>query len=299
MTFEGRLAETAGLVEQRVTQLLGGDLLAAAPERLRAAMQHAVLSGGKRLRPHLVVESARLFNLSPSQAVDAAAAIELVHCYSLVHDDLPCMDNDELRRGVPTVWRAYDEATAVLTGDGLLTLAFEMLARAETHASPAVRAAMVLGLARASGASGMVGGQQLDIEAETGNSPLHTPQGVAMIHRMKTGALIAFAAEAGAILAEAPESARVSLAAYGKAVGEAFQIADDVLDVGGDVAVMGKTVGKDAAAGKATAVAALGLAGARHKLAALESEALSALMPFGDAGAILAQTATFIIRRTQ
>jgi farnesyl diphosphate synthase len=158
---------------------------------------------------------------------------------------------------------------------------------------------MVLGLARASGASGMVGGQQLDIEAETGNSPLHTPQGVAMIHRMKTGALIAFAAEAGAILAEAPESARVSLAAYGKAVGEAFQIADDVLDVGGDVAVMGKTVGKDAAAGKATAVAALGLAGARHKLAALESEALSALMPFGDAGAILAQTATFIIRRTQ
>ncbi|HEX6611980.1 MAG TPA: polyprenyl synthetase family protein, partial [Hyphomicrobiaceae bacterium] len=222
--FDGRLSQAADLVETRLSQVLA-DAATTIPPRLKEAMAHAVLGGGKRFRPFLVIESARIFGIDPAQSVAAAAAVELLHCYSLVHDDLPAMDNDELRRGRPTVWKAFDEATAILAGDALLTLAFEILADPGTHPDPAVRSQLVLGLARASGASGMVGGQQLDLEAEDASrADLHTTAGVRVIQSMKTGALIRFSACAGAILASAPEADLQALATYGDAVGAAFQI---------------------------------------------------------------------------
>lgn len=261
-------------------------------------MRHAVLAGGKRFRPCLVIESARLFALRPEQAVDAAAAIECVHCYSLAHDDLPSMDNDALRRGLPTVWKAFDEPTAVLAGDGLLSAAFEILASRETHANAHVRAELVLKLAQASGAAGMAGGQQLDMEAELGaGADLHSPAAVTMMHQMKTGALIRFAVEAGAILAEAPTAARQTLAAYGSALGEAFQVADDLLDTEGDAASVGKGLGKDVSSGKATSVSILGVSEARARLLELEHDAVSALEPFGEAAATLADAVAFVVRR--
>jgi farnesyl diphosphate synthase len=296
--FEQRLMEVSGLVEQRMGMLLDGELLGTAPARLRAAMRHAALAGGKRFRPFLVLESARLFGLRADQAIDAAVAIECVHAYSLAHDDLPAMDNDELRRGQPTVWKAFDEATAILAGDALLTVAFEILARQQTHPNPAVRAELVLGLARSSGASGMAGGQQLDLDAESGRGQdLHTAAGVARIHRMKTAALIAYSAQAGAVLAEAPALARHALAVYGNAMGEAFQIADDLLDAEGDAHAVGKNVRKDAAAGKATSVSTLGVAGARARLLGLEADAIAALEPFGATKQALADAVSFVVRR--
>lgn len=298
MTFSEKLEETAGHVEARLAELLHSHQPHAVPPRLGAAMRHAVLGGGKRFRPFLVIESARLFGMDPASALNAAAAVEFLHCYSLVHDDLPSMDNDELRRGRPTVWKAFGEATAILAGDALISLAFETLARSETHVDGSVRAELVLGLARASGAAGMVGGQQLDIEAEArDNSHLHAAPGVQMIQEMKTGALIRFAVDAGAILARAASSDRQALEAFGGALGMAFQLADDLLDAEGDAARTGKRVGKDIAAGKATWVSVLGVAGARSRMAELEREALSALAPFAGAAEALADAAAFVTDR--
>jgi farnesyl diphosphate synthase len=296
-SFDERLVQAAEQVEARLSQVLA-DAASITPPRLKEAMAHAVLGGGKRFRPFLVIESARIFGIDPSRSVAAAAAVELLHCYSLVHDDLPAMDNDELRRGRPTVWKAFDEATAILAGDALLTLAFEILADPGTHPDPAVRTQLVLGLARASGASGMVGGQQVDLEAEDASrSDLHTTAGVQAIQSMKTGALIRFSACAGAILASAPASQAQALAAYGDAIGAAFQIADDLLDVAGTAAQVGKGIGKDAKAGKATWISLLGIDGARTRLAQLEHEAVQAASVFGERGHVLAQAATFVAQR--
>jgi farnesyl diphosphate synthase len=297
MAFEERLGEIAGLVENRLTALLGQDALGAIPPVLGGAMRHAVLGGGKRFRPFLVIEGARMLGLSDQTAVDAACAVECLHCYSLVHDDLPAMDNDELRRGQPTVWKAFDEATAILAGDALLTFAFELLARPDTHPDPAVRAALALGLAEASGGAGMVGGQVYDLASEKGATDLHTLSGVTTIQRMKTGALIRFSAEAGATLADAAPEQQRALRAYGEALGAAFQIADDLLDSEGDARDTGKAVGKDAAAGKATFVTVLGVEGARARLAELNAEARSALLPFGDAARDLAGAIDFVSNR--
>ncbi len=244
------------------------------PARLIEAMRYSALGGGKRFRPFLVVESASLFGVSRGNALMAGAALECVHCYSLVHDDLPAMDNDELRRGQPTAHRKFDEATAILAGDGLLTFAFDILSRPETHADAAVRIELVLALARASGLGGMAGGQMLDLAAEGrfGASKLGADD-VRMLQAMKTGALLRFACEAGGILAAASAPQRAALERYGSAVGEAFQIADDLLDVEGDPALVGKQTGKDAAAGKATFVSVLGVAGAKARLRELVATA--------------------------
>lgn len=298
MTFEERLGEIAALVENRLAAVLADSALEGTPPVLGAAMRHAVLGGGKRFRPFLVIEGARVLGLTDTAAVDAAAAVECLHCYSLVHDDLPAMDNDELRRGQPTVWKAFDEATAILAGDGLLTFAFELMARPSTHAEPAVRAGLVLGLAEASGSAGMVGGQVLDLASEKGTaSDLHTLDGVTRIQRMKTGALIRFAAEAGALLAKAAPEHRRALRSYGEALGAAFQIADDLLDAEGDARATGKAVGKDAAAGKATFVTVLGVEGARARLAELNAEARAELAPFGGAARHLVAAVDFVSNR--
>lgn len=292
------LATAASHVEARLTALLSSDQLRDAPPGLLAAMRHAVLGGGKRFRPFLTIEGARSLGLAPEAAVDAAAAIECLHCYSLVHDDLPAMDNDEVRRGQPTVWKAYDEATAILAGDALLTLAFEIMARPSTHADPAIRVELVGGLARATGAAGMVGGQALDLASEEGPaSGLHDLEGVARIQHMKTGALIRFAVEAGAILADADPAIRSALVRYGTALGAAFQIADDLLDAEGDSAAMGKAAGKDAAAGKSTFVTVLGIEGARTRLAELERQAAAALAPLGSAAGVLIEAIAFVSKR--
>ena len=298
MAFEERLGEIAALVENRLAALLGQDALGATPPVLGAAMRHAVLGGGKRFRPFLVIEGAHVLGLPDTAALDAACAVECLHCYSLVHDDLPAMDNDEVRRGQPTVWKAFDEAPGILAGDALLTFAFELLARPSTHADAAVRAALVLGLAEAGGSAGMVGGQVLDLASEKGDATsLHTLDGVSTIQRMKTGALIRFSAEAGAILASAAPEERRALRAYGEALGAAFQIADDLLDAEGDASATGKAVGKDAAAGKATFVTVLGVAGARARLAELNAEARAALAPFGEGAHHLAAAIDFVSNR--
>ena len=299
MTLSQQLRSHAEAVEDRLQHILNS-LPSEVPGRLADAMRYAVLGGGKRFRPFLVLESARLFGLASNKALATAAAVELVHCYSLVHDDLPAMDDDELRRGRPTVHIAFDEATAILTGDALLTLAFEVLAGAETHPDPIVRGELTLGLARAAGAAGMVGGQQLDLEAERlPRQRTHDLQHVRRIQRMKTGALIAFSAEAGAILASAPIEDRVALANYGQALGAAFQMADDLLDVEGTAEAVGKSTGKDAAAGKATYVAALGIEGARERLRELEAEAQSHLNRFGTRAEILRQAVAYAATRTR
>jgi len=255
------------------------------------AMRYA-LQGGKRLRAFLVLESARLHGVAPDAAISAAAAVEALHAYSLVHDDLPCMDDDDLRRGQPTVHVKWDEATAVLAGDALQTLAFELLCDPALGAADR-RLALVAGLARASGAQGMVLGQALDIAAETAPAPL----GLAEITRLqagKTGALICFSAEAGAILAGADAG---PLRAYAQALGLAFQIADDILDVEGNEAATGKRVGKDAHAGKATFVSLLGLPGAKIRAAELVSQAEAALSGYGNRAAALIGAARFVISR--
>jgi farnesyl diphosphate synthase len=231
----------------------------------------------------------------------AGAALECVHCYSLVHDDLPAMDNDALRRGQPTAHKKFDEATAILAGDGLLTFAFDILSRTETHASPAVRIELVTALARASGLGGMVGGQMLDLAAEgrfTGSGAQTLGEkDVRTLQAMKTGALLRFACQAGGILAAASGPQRDALERYGSAIGQAFQIADDLLDLEGDPALVGKSTGKDAAAGKATMVSVLGVAAAKVRLRQLVAEAEQALAPFGAAAAILVEGAHFVADR--
>ena len=281
-------AHLAGVLDQAAAD--------GAPPRLVEAMRHATLGGGKRLRPFLLLECAGLFGVTAQAALPAAAALECVHCYSLVHDDLPAMDDDDLRRGKPTVHKAYDEWTAILAGDALLTLAFAVLAGPQTHADPAVRAELLAGLAQAAGAGGMVGGQCLDLEADKLGLPAQPQeQHVARLQAMKTGALIRFACEAGAILGRAAPEQRRALALYGERLGAAFQIADDLLDAEGDASAMGKAVRKDA--GKATLVSVLGLPAAKARLAALEIEALAALVPFGLRADILREAATFVVRR--
>jgi farnesyl diphosphate synthase len=258
-------------------------------------MRHAALGGGKRLRPFLVMESARLCGVPDEEAVNAAVALECVHCYSLVHDDLPAMDDDDLRRGRPTVHRAFDEATAILAGDTLLTLAFEIIADPQTHHDPAVRAELALLLARAAGGAGMAGGQMLDLEAA---GRTMTEADVLHLQAMKTGALIRFGCEAGAVLGGAPSEHRQALRDYGAALGQAFQLADDLLDVEGDAAVVGKATAKDADAGKATLVGLIGVTEARARLTQLEAKARAALSPFGGEGKILAEAAAFVANRT-
>ena len=233
------------------------------PARLIEAMRYTSLGGGKRFRPFLVAESAALFDVPRQQALMAGAALECIHCYSLVHDDLPAMDNDDLRRGQPTAHKKFDEATAILAGDGLLTFAFDILSRRETHPDAGVRVELVGALARASGLGGMVGGQMLDLAAEgrfAGTGPQRLGENeVRILQAMKTGALLRFACEAGGMLGAATAPQRTALERYGSAVGQAFQIADDLLDLEGDTALVGKQTGKDAAAGKSTMVSALGV----------------------------------------
>jgi farnesyl diphosphate synthase len=300
--FGTRLAAVAGEAEGLLTRLLDDTALAgeiARPPRLLAAMQHAALGGGKRLRPFLAVESAALFGVPRPRALNAGCALELVHCYSLVHDDLPAMDDDDLRRGRPTVHKAFDEATAILAGDALLTLAFDAMARVEVHPDAGVRSALVLELARAAGLGGMAGGQMLDLAAEGRFEKKRalSRNEIEMLQAMKTGALIRFACRAGAILGQAGAAALARLDAFGVAIGRAFQIADDLLDLESDAATLGKAAGKDAAAGKATLVSTLGPAGARKRLAELIGEADAALAPFAEKADTLRAAARFVAER--
>ena len=299
MSFEARLGAVARDVAALLDALLNDSPLPgeiARPTRLVAAMRHGALNGGKRLRPFLTVEAARLLGVSGPGVLRAACAVELVHCYSLVHDDLPAMDDDDLRRGQPTVHRAYDEATAILAGDSLLTLAFDVMADEATHPDATVRAALVLGLARASGLGGMAGGQMYDLAAEASLNP-HTVEEIARLQAMKTGALLRFAVEAGAIVAGASSEQTAQLVAYGKALGAAFQVADDILDAESDEASLGKAAGKDAGRNKATLVKALGLEAAKSSRDALARQAEEALAGFGEAARILVEAARFTAAR--
>lgn len=297
MPFEAALVERAGPLEALLRRLLDERPLSgeiARPQRLMAAMRHGVLNGGKRLRPFLVMESAALFSADGEPALRVAAALECVHCYSLIHDDLPAMDDDDLRRGQPTVHKAFDEATAILAGDALLALAFDIIADEATVLPGERRAALVAALARAAGAGGMVGGQTLDLEAERIRPD---EAGIIRLQAMKTGALIRFACEAGAILAGAPAADRERLAEFGSAIGLAFQLADDLLDLTADAHQMGKATGKDAAAGKATLVALHGATWARDQLQGLVGQAHALLDPYGEAAALLKQAAKFVAAR--
>jgi farnesyl diphosphate synthase len=299
--FISRLDATAKDTEDLLDRLLSatpadGEL--SRPARLVKAMRYSSLGGGKRFRPFLVVECAALFEVPRQHALMAGAALECVHCYSLVHDDLPAMDNDALRRGQPTAHKKFDEATAILAGDGLLTFAFDILSRPETHPDPAVRIELVHALSRAAGLGGMAGGQMLDLAAEGrfGAQQLGEAE-VRMLQAMKTGALLRFACQAGGILAAATPAQRQALERYGSAVGEAFQIADDLLDVEGDPALVGKSTGKDAVAGKATMVSVLGAEGAKARLRQLVAAAEQALAPFGPAAKVLMEGARFVAER--
>jgi farnesyl diphosphate synthase len=297
MAFEPALFARAATMEALLRRLLDARPLSGEitrPERLMAAMRHGVLNGGKRLRPFLVMESAALFSADGEAALRVAAALECVHCYSLIHDDLPAMDDDDLRRGQPTVHRAFDDATAILAGDALLTLAFDILADEATALPAERRAALVLALARAAGTGGMVGGQMLDLEAER-NRP--DEAGIIRLQAMKTGALIRFACEAGAIIAGATPEDRERLAEFGSAIGLAFQLADDLLDLTADAHQMGKATGKDAAAGKATLVALHGADWARKQLNGLVDQAHALLEPYGEQAALLKEAATFVAAR--
>ncbi|ACB94076.1 polyprenyl synthetase family protein [Beijerinckia indica] len=299
--FQQRLTQIAEATEKTLDHLLGpsplpGETLR--PPRFLEAMRYASLGGGKRLRPFLLVETARLFGIEGEGVLRAASALEMIHCYSLVHDDLPALDNDDLRRGRPTTHKAYDEATAILVGDGLLTYAFDVLADPATHKDPAIRIELVLALARAAGVGGMVGGQVLDIEAEQAKTP-HTAEAVIELQSMKTGALLHYAVIAGAIFAGVSKQTREALSAYGQALGAAFQVADDILDVEADTEALGKKAGKDADRNKATLVASLGLEAARKRRDTLSAEAIAALdsFPEGREAHILKEAARFAATR--
>lgn len=287
MSFSAQLALDAAAIQARLDAAMAGFSNEPVVEAMRYAVQ-----GGKRLRGFLVLEAARMLGVPQDRAMSAAAAVEALHAYSLVHDDMPCMDNDALRRGLPTVHVKWDEATAVLAGDALQTLAFELMADPALGAAE-TRIALVAGLAQASGAEGMVLGQALDIAAETAAQPLNLEQ-ITELQAGKTGALIRFSAEAGAILAGADPA---PLRAYATALGLAFQIWDDVLDETGDAALTGKAVGKDAAAGKATFVSLLGLDAARSRATSLVEQAENALAPYGPLAQNLIDCARFVISR--
>jgi farnesyl diphosphate synthase len=301
--FQQLLTGVATDTETLLGRLLGSsplDLERARPDRLMEAMRYGSMGGGKRFRPFLAVASANLFGVPRERALMAGAALECIHCYSLVHDDLPSMDNDDLRRGRPTTHKKFDDATAILAGDGLLTLAFDILSRAETHPSAEVRVKLVTALARMSGLGGMVGGQMLDLAAEgrfDGKMKQLGEQDVLTLQAMKTGALIRFGCIAGAILGEADEKQYAALDRYGQIVGQAFQIADDLLDIEGDAATLGKAAQKDAAAGKATIASLLGVEKARARLKALVDEAGAVLSPFGAKADVLKTAARFVAER--
>jgi farnesyl diphosphate synthase len=295
--FEKRLAERAVEIDAALDAALGSGR--ATPERLAAAMRHAVMAGGKRIRPFLVIETAAALGARPAAAMPAAVALELVHCYSLVHDDLPAMDNDALRRGQPTVWKAFDDWTAILAGDALLTLAFEHLASgAAGGLPPSHQLELVRLLAVAAGPCGMVGGQCLDLEADKLGTPARPEvRHIETLQALKTGALFRFACEAGAIVAGSGPAERTALRQFGKKLGAAFQLADDLLDVEGEAATVGKATGKDAAAGKATLVGALGLETARARLTEIERAGLAEIANLGQAGDVLRQTLHFAVAR--
>lgn len=297
LLFEETRAMHATAVETLLRGLLGDRPLdgeVTRPPRLMAAIRHGVLNGGKRLRPFLVMESAALFGLSGETPLRVAAALECIHCYSLIHDDLPAMDDDDLRRGQPTVHRAYDEATAILAGDALLTFAFDILSDSRLLLSDTARLGLIAGLARAAGMGGMVGGQALDLEAARTNPG---EDGVLALQAMKTGALLRFACEAGAIMSGAREAERERLAEFGTAIGLAFQMADDLLDLTADAATVGKATGKDAGAGKATLVGLHSEGWARGQLAGLVRQAEELLQPFGADALMLRAAAHFIADR--
>ncbi len=295
--FITRLESHAELIESALVDHLSDHALefeTTRPKTLMQAMRHSSLDGGKRLRPFLVIESAALFGISPDAAVNAATALECIHCYSLVHDDLPAMDDDELRRGRPTTHKAFDEATAILAGDALLTLAFDILSRPETHQDAEVQIELVKMYARNAGLGGMVGGQMLDLEAEA-SSP--DAQAITTLQTMKTGALLRCACEAGAVLGSADEDKRGALLQFGTHVGKAFQLADDILDVTSDAQTMGKLTGKDADRGKGTLVGLYGLEKSRSMLESFQTEALDSLQGFGEEADVLRQTARFVVER--
>ncbi len=297
--FARRLDQTAEETETLLGQLLSDRLMPdeiARPRRVMEAMRYSSLGGGKRLRPFLVVESSAVFGVPRTSALLAGAALECIHCYSLIHDDLPAMDNSELRRGRPTLHKQYDDATAILAGDGLLTLAFDIITRDEIHPDPKARLLLTRALARAAGVGGMVGGQILDLAGE-GRFGDREPVDVARLQQMKTGALLRFGCIAGAILGQATQQHYRALDDYGRALGEAFQIADDLLDVEGDAAALGKQTGQDAALGKTTFVTQLGIDGAKQRVRDLLAKADSALAPFGARGDLLRATARFVAER--
>jgi farnesyl diphosphate synthase len=262
--------------------------------RLYEAMRHAAIGGGKRLRPLLVRAAADLFHIDRVPALRVGVAIECIHVYSLIHDDMPCMDDDDLRRGRPTVHKAFDEAAAVLAGDSLHALAFEVIADPETHADPFVRAELSLELAKASGPAGMAGGQMMDLVADGSEFDLAA---VTRLQQLKTGALIGFCLEAGAILGHVPPEGRRVVRAYARDIGLAFQIADDLLDVEGEAAVTGKAVGKDAAQGKATFVSLLGPERARQQAEMLVDQAIGHLAGFGPEASLLRSIARYVVER--
>jgi farnesyl diphosphate synthase len=297
--FMKRLDATAADTEALLTRLLSDTPLQGEierPHRLMEAMRYSSLNGGKRLRPFLAVESAAVFGVSRDAALMVGTALECIHCYSLIHDDLPSMDNSDLRRGRPTAHKKYDDATAILAGDGLLTIAFDIVTRDEVHKDPTVRLLLTRALARAAGVGGMVGGQVMDLAGE-GRFGDREPPDVAKLQQMKTGALLKYGCIAGALLGQAPKDQYDALDTYGHALGEAFQIADDLLDVEGDAAALGKPAGQDAAAGKTTFVTLLGVDGAKARLRDLLKHADAALAPFGAKGDILRAASRFVAER--
>ena len=291
------MTHVAEVVESELTSLLPPE--EGAEARLATAMRYATLGGGKRLRAFLVMQGAELFAVSETCAARVAAAIEMLHAYSLVHDDLPAMDDDDLRRGKPSTHKAFDEATAILAGDALQARAFEVLAEPDTHSDPQARCELVAALGAAAGARGMAGGQMIDMLAPKlmeGGKTLDAPA-VTRLQSLKTGRLIQFSAEAGAILGRAPSAQRHLLAGYGRDLGAAFQIADDLLDAEGSAEETGKRTGKDQVAGKATMVAVLGVARARQQADMLARQAANHLDGFGDRAALLRALASFVVAR--
>ncbi len=286
------MGRVAGVVESALDVLLPP--VEGAEGRLAEAMRYATLGGGKRLRAFLVMECAGLFGVAETCAARVAASVEMLHAYSLVHDDLPAMDDDDLRRGKPSTHKAFDEATAILAGDALQTRAFEVLAEPDTHSDPLARCELVMALGAASGARGMAGGQMIDMLAE--GQTLDGPA-ITRLQALKTGRLIQYSAEAGAILGRASAQRRHLVAAYGRDLGAAFQIADDLLDVEGTQEETGKTMGKDEAAGKATMVSILGVESARAHAEMLASQAAAHLDSFGERAASLQALAAFVVQR--
>ena len=295
-SFEQKLRQNAAQIERALEILLTAERLSGPdlpPDRLIAAMRHGTLNGGKRIRPFLLRETARMLGLAPELTIAPAVAVELIHCYSLVHDDLPAMDDDDLRRGLPTVHKAYDDATAILAGDALLTLAFAHLGEHGAQ-EPAIRARLVVELAAGAGIGGMVGGQMRDIEGET--TPLDR-LGIARMQAMKTGALIRAAIRMGAILGGADNDALGHLTHYAEAAGRAFQLADDLLDVTASTEAMGKATRKDAGLNKQTLVSMLGVEAAQRHLGDIVHDAITALTPFGPEATTLRETVRYFATR--